>query len=381
MSDKIETADDVLKELYYNQNFLFGRDKLFAKAKKDFPNVKVTKRFTMEWLKKQETYQLHRRKQTRTTIQATKVKKPREQLQVDLVDLSQYQTKKGNKWIINVIDMFSKKAWSRPMKNKGAKTVAEAMESMLKETGTVSVLRSDNGKEFLNKDFEKVLKKAGLKHVTSRSYTPQSQGGVERFNGTLKSMIEKLITSGKRQWDNHLSSLIENYNDSVHTATKMTPNDAEQKSNRRKVRKRIKKARKNIKVTNQQEEINVGDRVRIVLDKNATNVKSGPNYSTRIYVVSSKTKPRKKSTATQYFLKGFKSVLYATDLYKVPANTVTTERQQKYEVSKIVDKRTRDGIVQYRVRWKGYRAADDTWETEGQLIEDVPKMVGAFERQ
>ena len=46
---------------------------------------------------------------------------------------------------------------------------------------------SDNGPQFISKDFKEFIRLSGFKHVRTRPYYPQSNGKLERFHGTIKS--------------------------------------------------------------------------------------------------------------------------------------------------------------------------------------------------
>src|SRR5215468_11628681 len=74
-------------------------------------------------------------------------------LQADLVEMIPYSKEnKGYKYLLTLIDCFSKKAYAAPVKDKTAKNVKSAMESILPDN--VKNLQTDEGKEFFNKDFE-----------------------------------------------------------------------------------------------------------------------------------------------------------------------------------------------------------------------------------
>eukprot|EP01127_Copromyxa_protea_P007152 TRINITY_DN1706_c0_g1_i2.p1 TRINITY_DN1706_c0_g1~~TRINITY_DN1706_c0_g1_i2.p1 ORF type:complete len:165 (+),score=21.51 TRINITY_DN1706_c0_g1_i2:28-495(+) len=70
------------------------------------------------------------------------------------------------------------------------------MKALLKD-GAPNTLRTDNGSEFISKEFQAVLKEKGIKHIFSRPHSPQENGMIERFNKTLKGLVYKYLT----EWD------------------------------------------------------------------------------------------------------------------------------------------------------------------------------------
>eukprot|EP01127_Copromyxa_protea_P007151 TRINITY_DN1706_c0_g1_i1.p2 TRINITY_DN1706_c0_g1~~TRINITY_DN1706_c0_g1_i1.p2 ORF type:complete len:134 (+),score=25.74 TRINITY_DN1706_c0_g1_i1:28-402(+) len=97
------------------------------------------------------------------------------------------------------------------------------MKALLKD-GAPNTLRTDNGSEFISKEFQAVLKEKGIKHIFSRPHSPQENGMIERFNKTLKGLVYKYLT----EWDLEkitnasLQKLVSNYN-TKHTTTKQVP--------------------------------------------------------------------------------------------------------------------------------------------------------------
>ena len=94
---------------------------------------------------------------------------------------------KGYKFLLTVIDTFLKYAWVVPLKNKTALAVTNAMESIFKRIP--KNLQTDDGKEFFNTHFSKIMANHHINHYSTYSVLKASI--VERFNRTLKSMMWK----------------------------------------------------------------------------------------------------------------------------------------------------------------------------------------------
>ena len=96
------------------------------------------------------------------------------------------------KWLLNVIDPFTKYSWSRAMPNKEGETTQHYLHEILAEMyerwgEKPRMIQSDNGSEF--KYLKPYLAKNGITQVFSLPHKPQSNGAIERFNATLKRML------------------------------------------------------------------------------------------------------------------------------------------------------------------------------------------------
>jgi len=250
----------------------------------------------MMWLNKQEVHQLFLRQPLRRTLQPTLLSKPRVQIQMDLMDMSNYQTKKGSKWILTAIDMFSKKAWALPMKNKSKRTVLVTVRKILRLIGPFKIIRTDPGSEFKNIPIKNLMRQKGIIQVFGKARTPQSQGLVERFNGTLKKLILKARELKFLQWDNFLQVLVDNYNNTIQDTIKASPNeiDKSDKATQKVVKQLIEsKAKRKIPIKANLNVV-VGDKVRIRIEKDLFPKGTVPNWSSDVFRID---KPQQNSSS------------------------------------------------------------------------------------
>ena len=134
----------------------------------------------------------------------------------DLVEMQPYSKENdGFRYLLNVIDIFSKYAWSKPLKNKTGNEVSNAFDKILKEGRKCKHLWVDEGTEFYNKIFLKLLDDNDIK-----IYSTYNQGKavvIERFNRTLKSRMWKYFSANNTyKYIDILPDLIERYNNSKH---------------------------------------------------------------------------------------------------------------------------------------------------------------------
>lgn len=373
--------ESLLYDLYYNKKFNFGRDKIFKYLQSQGSDI--SRRQVSDWLGKQEVNQLYAPSEKHKVIQSTILSRPLQQIGIDLIDM-QNNEYKGYRYILTAIDLYSKKAWAIPLKNKEDTTVAEAFVDIAESIAeAITTVRSDNGSEFISNEFKKVLNDLGIKQVLGLPGKPESNGNIERFNGILKRSIGKVLTvENSKDWVSIIPQLIKNYNDSYQRTIKTTPTEASTVPSD-KIKENIKKAVLS-KRDKQEPKFELEDRVRLKLDDIG---KGRPNFTKTIFMIYKRHKPKNNIASPYYFVssldgkKKYTEKLYDNDL--VLANTVENETKadEKFEISKLIKPMIKKGVNGYLVRWKYYTEADDTFESRDKLLEDVPKMVHEFEKK
>ena len=199
--------------------------KLFRSAKK--AGVKgVTRGRVKQFLADQQSYSLHNPARRHFIRKPTYVKGIDAQWQADLADMQALsRDNKGHKFIMTVIDIFSKRALAIPIKNKSVKEMLTAFKQLFKEAHPrkPTRLQTDAGKEFLNKDVQGFLKREGVHHFVSNS--DQKAAVVERFNLTLKSRIWTYFTAHQtRHYLDILPKIVDSYNNTYHRTIGGAPN-------------------------------------------------------------------------------------------------------------------------------------------------------------
>ena len=135
---------------------------------------------------------------------------------------------KGIKYLLTVIDVFSKFFWIVPLKRKTGKEVAHAFSRILKERRPCKA-RVDRGKEFYNKDVHKLLELYSTENE-------EKSCAIQRFNRTIKEKIFKYFSANNtRKYIDILDLLVDQYNNTIHSSIKMTPIEASHEVNENKI--------------------------------------------------------------------------------------------------------------------------------------------------
>ena len=140
---------------------------------------------------------------------------------MDLLKLPRSTT--GYKYLLVVVDHFTRFAWAVPTRSKSAEATLAAYLTLDMPVNKPRILLSDNGKEFSNANFEKYCKGFGIEQKFTVPYHPQSDGIVERLNRTLVSMLSAYADESGENWPLLLKRVLAAYNGMTHPAIGMAP--------------------------------------------------------------------------------------------------------------------------------------------------------------
>jgi transposase InsO family protein len=267
-------VDSKLTKTYYNPRTGYvGVNDLVRKT--GLPSSTVQK-----WLESQDTYTLHKPIKHRFPTRRVLVNGIDDQWQADLVDMQGYKDL-GYRYILTVIDVFSKYAWAIPIKRKTGEEVSTAFRGLFKQRKPRK-LHTDKGLEFINKPTKALLKEQEV-HWFATENESKAQV-VERFNRTLKNKMWRYFTQmHDTQWVKVLPDLMYNYNTSKHRSIGMTPQEASLEKNEAAVYKKLYPPEK-VKV--RKPKFQVGDHVRITVKRGDFRKGYRPNFTRELFIIT-----------------------------------------------------------------------------------------------
>ena len=145
-------------------------------------------------------------KQTRTphkVLNSITTSHPLDLVHMDLVGPIQTLSLSGMKYVLVIVDDFTRFTWVRFLKDKSStfKVFKSWCKLILNETSSsnscIVRLRTDNGTEFKNDAFDKFCDEHGIKHEFSAAHTPQQNGIVERKNRVIIEMARVMLNAAK----------------------------------------------------------------------------------------------------------------------------------------------------------------------------------------
>lgn len=323
---------------------------------------------------------------------------------IDLGELPASQTG-GYTFILVMVDVFSRYCVLRPLLDKTAPTIAKTLISVFGDYGFPKVLQSDNGTEFVNTIIKTLTEVSGMDHRLITPYHPRGNGVAERWVGTTKQAIVKLLQGKDNDWDLYVPSLqlfINSKHSPLHGSRPFSLMFARQPN-------------KLCNYTNDNTDHNVSPQQALELrkedieqfeqavipaikermqrmrdaekaryDSNNRIIKPLP-IGTKVVIKnvhrSGKTEPRytgpfRITGLNQGGAYTLADATGETHTCNVPPSHIKVVSDDidlsddVYEVEQILDHKGRPGNFQYLIKWKGYSDAHNTWEPQGNLNAD-----------
>lgn len=312
-------------------------------------------------LRKEPSYYLHRKAALKYPRRKVIVSGPFEQLQIDLKDVGRYSSENdGIRFLLCAIDVFSKKAYVRPMLNKTAKESEKALLSILDDMKEpVSSIQADKGSEFLNYRYKKLLSNKNIKLFSSHETTIKAQI-VERFQRHLMKRIHRYFTAFNTfRYIDALADIVASYNSTDHSSTGLAPNKVSYENAEKVWRSLYEKnsesrAKKHLSkpVTYK---FNLGDTVLISKNKGLFQKEYLGSWKPEIFVI----KKRLITNPPTYKIADWCGEILSGGFYEPELQLIVPPKS--FEVEKVVDTRKRKGKTEYLVKFRYYPECANEW--------------------
>ncbi len=296
----------------------------------------------------------------------------RKDFQADLIDISTLApANEGVRYLLIIIDIFSRRVWAHPLKRKTANETRDALRTwidMLRNEGdSPAVFTTDNGTEFVNRQVKTLMRQNNIKMVQTANINKAAI--CERANKSIQILIYKYLTDrGEVTYIDKLPNIIETYNKRKHrTLNYISPIQADRIENQAKVRG-----------------IHF-QRYSKINEKRPRKTKYKINDIVRI-----KTEGRAPSTVRRAYLQQFKGELFkivrintrmpipmyilesTNDLEEIRggfySNELTLVKGDLFKIEKILRRRGQGRNRQFYVKWKYYDNRWNSWVNARDIV-------------
>lgn len=284
--------------------------------------------------------------------------------QADLVEMIPLADQnEGYRYILMVIDVFSKRAWAKELMNKTGEEVTKAMASIFADypNNIPRNMHTDQGKEFYNVKFQSLMKKHNINHYST--YSGMKASIVERLNRTILNKIwQQFSLQGSYDWLSNLRGVIDEYNTSHHRTIHMKPMEVTPKNEDTLLRTVYKHNDDPLIESNHRKKrkFNVNDFVRISKYKHIFEKGYTPNWTTEVFQI---VKVLPTVPLTYHLIdsekKQIKGCFYDYELQRVKYPDV-------YLVEEVLEEKGKKSLV----KWLGFDDSHNSWINNENFTED-----------
>lgn len=356
VSNDDDKIDEEIKQNYKTP----GHPTAFANAKtvyKYYNGIYSLKRIK-NILKSIESYSIHKEfhKGLRNISYA---RYKRYQFQIDLCFLIDYaEWNDGVKYLLTVIDCFTRFAFIRTLNDKNSNTVLKAFQSIINSLDVKPLnVVCDRGNEFVNKNFINYCNQNKIKLIQPKSNIHAAY--VERFNRTIQNLIFKFMTENStNRYIDHLEDILLSYNSRFHRMINMSPIEAENNPNAELHINNMISLRES-KINKRKPKLQIGDLVRISKQKNTFTRGYQPQSQIEIFKIQ---KISSNKRIPLYYLSNYEeNENIEGGFYEFELTPVNIET---FRIEKVLKRRTYRGEKQILVKWLGYSDKYNQWIPE-----------------
>jgi len=329
----------------------------------------ISHKLAKNFLEGVESYGLHREYKQPKHYNPYYVHKRRKQVQGDLIDIARIAARNDAvKFLLLLIDVFTKKIWVYPLLNKSAASMRRALGLWLQTLGgdTPEILMTDKGREFIGAPVQQLLRARGVEWQAAIGTLKAAVA--ERVNKTLQILIYKYLSQNETvRYIDKLRQLVDTYNRRPHrTLDGMSPLEADRPASEPRVQaihhERYAKIAQHRRTSLP---FRVGDFVRVKTEPKKLS-SSARAYAVQFHgefyriVRINRTLP-----IALYYLRSLVSgELISGGFY---ANELQRRRGDVYRIERVLARRTRRGVRELYVKWQGLGEQWNEWIAEGQV--------------
>ena len=133
------------------------------------------------------------------------------------------KTRTGNQYLLTIMCASTRFPEAVPLRNIRTATIVKQLIKFFTLVGLPKTVQSEQGSNFTPGVFQQVMSQLGIKQNVSSAYHPQSQGALERFHQTLKSMLRAYCHEQDKDWDKGIPLLLFAIRESVQESLGFSP--------------------------------------------------------------------------------------------------------------------------------------------------------------
>ncbi len=294
----------------------------------------------------------------------------------DLFSMDAYTKQNdGYRYVLLMIDIFSRYTWVRPLKTKFATEVIAGVKSIFEEGRKPEYLRSDKGRDMVNTALEKFYKSERIHHYCTHNETQANYA--ERCIKTIKTRLFRYMKfNNTHRYIDQLQSVVQSYNNTIHSALGMAPKDVKREDEDEvrhmqcirkhkgekpvKQKDEIKKQEKKKKRPKSLFKYKIGAKVRIPFTKGKFDRQYDQKWSSEIFTVY---KRHLRSGIPVYSLTDWNDDVIDGSFYSKELQLVTSHADQLYTVEKILKRKGNKVFV----KWTGWNKKFNSWIPASQV--------------
>ncbi|XP_075732486.1 uncharacterized protein LOC142775054 [Rhipicephalus microplus] len=133
---------------------------------------------------------------------------PFKRVAIDIVGPIRPPSGQGNRYILTLVDCATRYPEAVALPGIETERVAEALVEMFSRFGVPREILSDRGSNFTSELMKEVARLLSVRQLHTTPYHPMANGMVEKFNGTLKTMLKRMCAEKPKNWDRFLGPLL-----------------------------------------------------------------------------------------------------------------------------------------------------------------------------